>query len=80
MDESSTVLIVDEDPFIRDVLTQKLEALGYAHGRSRLMDTIGTHQLGPDGTPTATGQPTATQNDLFERVRAFAFDSRPVLR
>src|SRR5262245_21832424 len=29
MDEASTVLIVDEDPFIRDVLTQKLEALGY---------------------------------------------------
>jgi adenylate cyclase len=29
MDEASTILIVDEDPFIRDVLTQKLEALGY---------------------------------------------------
>ena len=29
MDETSTILIVDEDPFIRDVLVQKLSALGY---------------------------------------------------
>jgi adenylate cyclase len=29
MDEPSTILIVDEDPFIRDVLVQKLSALGY---------------------------------------------------
>ena len=29
MDEPSTILIVDEDPSIRDVLVQKLEALGY---------------------------------------------------
>ena len=29
MDEPSTVLVVDEDPSIRDVLVQKLEALGY---------------------------------------------------
>jgi CheY-like chemotaxis protein len=29
MDELSTILIVDEDPFIRDVLVQKLSALGY---------------------------------------------------
>src|SRR4030095_4179553 len=29
MDEPSTILVVDEDPSIRDVLVQKLEALGY---------------------------------------------------
>ena len=29
MDEPSTILVVDEDPAIRDVLVQKLEALGY---------------------------------------------------
>jgi adenylate cyclase len=29
MDELSTILIVDEDPFIRDILVQKLGALGY---------------------------------------------------
>src|SRR5215475_9534535 len=29
MDEPSTILVVDEDPSIRDVLAQKLEALGY---------------------------------------------------
>ena len=29
MDEQSNILIVDEDPSIRDVLVQKLEALDY---------------------------------------------------
>jgi putative two-component system response regulator len=29
MDEPSIILVVDEDPAIRDVLVQKLEALGY---------------------------------------------------
>ena len=35
MDEPSKILIVDEDPFIRDVLTQKLEALGYRATEAR---------------------------------------------
>jgi len=29
MSEDSTILIVDEDPYLRDVLAQKLESLGY---------------------------------------------------
>ena len=32
MDEPSTILVVDEDPSIRDVLVQKLEALGRLAG------------------------------------------------
>jgi DNA-binding response OmpR family regulator len=35
MDEVSTILIVDEDPFIRDVLSQKLDALGYRSAEAR---------------------------------------------
>jgi DNA-binding response OmpR family regulator len=35
MDKPSKILIVDEDPFIRDVLTQKLEALGYLATEAR---------------------------------------------
>src|SRR5215813_13554587 len=35
MDELSTILIVDEDPAIRDVLVQKLEALGYRTAEAR---------------------------------------------
>ena len=35
MDEPSTILVVDEDPSIRDVLVQKLEALGYRTAEAR---------------------------------------------
>ncbi len=35
MDELSTILIVDEDPYIRDVLVQKLDALGYRATEAR---------------------------------------------
>src|SRR5262245_23632555 len=35
MEQLSTILIVDEDPAIRDVLAQKLEALGYRTAEAR---------------------------------------------
>ena len=35
MNEDSTILVVDEDPYLRDVLTQKLEALGYRVAEAR---------------------------------------------
>ena len=44
MDEPSTILVVDEDPSIRDVLVQKLEALGYrtleARNGREALDTV----------------------------------------
>jgi DNA-binding response OmpR family regulator len=35
MSDGSTILIVDEDPYLRDMLTQKLEALGYQVAEAR---------------------------------------------
>ena len=35
MNEDFTILVVDEDPYLRDVLTQKLEALGYRVAEAR---------------------------------------------